>query len=124
MKKPRQLKRKSLAAFEIQGDLRRPVGGRSAKLRAPALHDIDAVVSRVLAAEGRWVLIDRNLVGEGQSSTARYVALTRRGFEVASRHSAEGVRNIWARWSHGPVDVHVPVFTTDKEGETDFGADL
>ena len=120
MAKPKQLKRKALEAFEIEGEIKPASGGRDPKDREPSLHDIDRVVNRVLQADGRWVLVDRNLVETGQSSTARYVALTRRGFEVASRH-VEGVRNIWARWPHGNVDVPIPAFNTDQGYETDFG---
>jgi hypothetical protein len=119
---PTRLKTKTVPAFAIEGGLAEQLGGKkNKKQRGPSLHDIDIVVHTVLLAEGDWVLVDRNVAKEDHSSTARYIALSRRGFEVASRH-VNGVRNIWARWPHDPPRIELDAFSSDRN-LMEFGQD-
>lgn len=109
-----------------KGDASSAQGQHSHGVRPPNLSEIERLVLLVLEADGDWVLIDRNRAGrEYNDSSARNIALRRRGFEVTSRH-VNGVRNYWARWTHGQKGLEPPLIpkaSTDTKN-TVFGIDL
>lgn len=81
--------------------------------RQPNLSDLDSLVYGIIAVRPQWVLIDRNVNDSKGQSSARYIALRRRGFEVAARHVGP-IKNYWARWTHdAPPLPSVPGFEGD-----------
>lgn len=75
---------------------------------------LDRIVVCTIAAAGRWVLVDRNVFTKKGQSSAVYIGLRRRGFEVAVRH-VDGIKNYWARWPHAfPTMPEIPSFDGDE----------
>lgn len=86
---------------------------RTTTAKEPALGDIDRLVFGIISRSPDWVLIDRNAFESDGQSSRQYIALRRRGFEVAARHVGQ-VKNYWARWPHALPDLPlVPEYQGD-----------
>lgn len=110
---------------QVVDDLSDALNHRETSHGNPKLSEMDRLVFCVISAGGQWVLVDRHQMlpkkPDGKSadgSSARYIGLRRRGFQVGVRHM-DGVKNFWARWPHGDPEMPgVTAFDFDDEFTT------
>lgn len=98
---------------QVVHDLVPALNRRTTTAKDPALANIDLLVFGIISRAPNWVLIDRNPFDSQGQSSSHYIALRRRGFEVAARHVGQ-IKNYWARWPHPVPDLPlVPEYEGD-----------